>query len=449
MPGHAGDRWSFSPEGAILGSITEQLRTGTDDASRQVSWRDAMPTSALLWDRRGWLLRVTLIGLAVATVVAFVIPKRYESTVQLMPPDPQSMSNAAMIAAMTGSVGLPSGAAGLASTLIGGKSSGATFVSIVRSRTVQDDLIDRFNLRKVYRYKYYVDARKQLTKRTFVDEDKKSGIITIVVTDHSPYRARDLAAAYVDELDKLVAQLSTSSARRERLFLEGRLKAVKQDLDDASRELSQFSSRNATLDVQNQGKVLVEAAANLQAQLIAAESQLRGLEAIYSPNNIRVQSLNARIGELRRQLQKMSGGANETSADLSSDQLYPALRKLPLLGVTYYDLYRRTKIQEAVYEILTKQYELAKVQEAKEIPTVKVLDPPDVPEKKSSPPRLLIIVFTGLLTFVFAVAWIGLADLWAGMPDYHSGKVIARDIWGSIRGRDSERGSKLPTESRK
>lgn len=417
-----------------MGSITEQLQVGTDDASRQVSWRDAMPLSALLWDRRGWLARMTLVGLVVATIIAFVIPKRYEATVQLMPPDPQSMSTTALMAAMAGSAGLPSGAAGLASNLLGGKTSGATFVGIVNSRTVQDDLIDRFDLRKVYWSKKYVDARKKLSERTSIAEDKKSGIITITITDNNPYRARDLAAAYVDELDKLVAQLSTSSAHRERIFLEGRLKAVKQDLDDVSRELSQFSSRNATLDVQNQGKALVEAAANLQAQLIAAESQLRGLEAIYSPNNVRVRSLNARIGELRRQLQKMSGSANETSADLTSDQLYPALRKLPLLGVTYYDLYRRTKIQEEVYEILTKEYELAKVQEAKEIPTVKVLDAPELPERKSFPPRLIIMVFGALLSLIAGMAWIVSGQFWAQVPDMHPAKAIAHDLRSSITG---------------
>ena len=121
---------------------------------------------------------------------------------------------------------------------------------------------------------------------------------------------------------------------------------------------------------------MVEAAATLQGQLIAAESELQGLKQIYTDSNPRVRSLNARVDELKRQLDKLGGkGESMTEAsDQPGDSLYPSIRKLPLLGVTYADLYRRTMIQEAVLETLTKEYEIAKVQEAKEIPTVKVLD---------------------------------------------------------------------------
>src|SRR5258708_5391721 len=138
---------------------------------------------------------------------------------------------------------------------------------------------------------------------------------------------------------------------------------------------------------------MVEAAATLQGQLIAAESQYEGLKQIYTGNNVRVRSVKARIDELQRQLQKLGGkGESATSvSDLPADSLYPSIRKLPLLGVKYADLYRRTKIQEAVLETLTKEYELAKGQEAKEIPTVKGLDAANIPDKKSYPPRLLIM----------------------------------------------------------
>ncbi len=158
---------------------------------------------------------------------------------------------------------------------------------------------------------------------------------------------------------------------------------------------------------------MVEAAATLQGQMIAAQSELKGLEEIYSSNNVRVRAIEARIAELNRQLQKI-GGSDVQSADQSKApaSLYPSIRELPLLGVTWSDLYRRTKIQETVFETLTTQYELAKVQEAKETPSVKVLDEARVPEKKSFPPRLLIICTT-------AVACLGLAALW----------IIGRSQW--------------------
>src|SRR5437588_6940153 len=135
---------------------------------------------------------------------------------------------------------------------------------------------------------------------------------------------------------------------------------------------------------------MVEAAATLQGQLIAAESELEGLRQIYSDNNVRVRSVRARIAELKYQLEKI-GGKGEGS-DQQQASLYPSIRRLPLLGVTYADLYRRTRVQEAVFESLTKEYELAKVQEVKEIPTVKVLDSPNIPDKKSFPTRRLIML---------------------------------------------------------
>ena len=141
------------------------------------------------------------------------------------------------------------------------KSSGALFVGILGSETVQDGLIDEFHLKKVYHDSKIEDARKDLSEHTDVSEDRKSGIITIAVTDHDAKRAAAMARSYVDELDRLVAQVSTSSARRERIFLEGRLQDVKTDLDLAARNFSDFASKNTAIDIPEQGKAMVEAAA--------------------------------------------------------------------------------------------------------------------------------------------------------------------------------------------
>ncbi|MGD0096252.1 MAG: Wzz/FepE/Etk N-terminal domain-containing protein [Terracidiphilus sp.] len=380
-----------------------------------------------LWLRRYWLGRLTVAGLLITAVIAFLIPKQYQSTVKLMPPDPLSLSGGAM-ATLAGATA-PSGPAGLASALFGGKSTGETFVGILQSRTAEDDLISRFNLLGVYRTNRYIDARKKLIARTKIEEDTKSGIITIIVTDNDPHRARDIAGAYVEELNKLVNKLSTSSARRERLFLEDRLKAVKADLDGASQALSQFSSRNATFDVQNQGAVMIGAASRLQGELIAAESELHGLEAAYAFSNVRVQEARARVDELQRQLQTMSGTGQTPEEDgPRTNQLYPSLRKLPLLGATYSDLYRRTKICESTYETLTREYELAKVQEAKEIPSVSVLDEPVVPESKSFPPRLAILLLGTVLTFVAGCAWAAGKEWWHVLDEDHVAKRLVRTV---------------------
>src|SRR5439155_13723766 len=237
----------------------------------------------LLWRRRGLLFRVALYALLASTLVAFLIPARYESTSRLMPPDSQSTSSslAMAVAAMSGSGG---GLGGIASEFLGLKSTSDIFVGILSSRTVQDKLIQQFDLRKLYGLRRMEDACKLLAERTGISVDRKSQIITITVTDHDPKRAAAMGDAYVAELNRLVVELSTSSARRERIFLEERLKAVSQDLETAEKEFSQFSSKNTAIDIKEQGKAMVEAAATLQGQYIAAQSELEGLKQIYTDN---------------------------------------------------------------------------------------------------------------------------------------------------------------------
>src|SRR5260370_3687240 len=255
--------------------------------------------------------------------------------------------------------------------------------------------------------------------------------MTITVTDKSPQRGAGMAQAYVDELNRLVSELSISSARRERIFLEGRLQAVSQDLESEEKNFSQFAGKSTALDVKEQGKAMVEAAATLQGQLIAAESELQGLKQIYNDNNVRVRSMKARVDELKHQLDKM-GGKGESMTEVSaqpSDSLYPSIRKLPLLGVTYADLYRHTKIQEAVLETLTKEYEIAKVQEVKELPTVKVLDTANTPDKKSFPPRLLIIFLGTTFAFATAACWVFGKTAWDATDPNDARKAFAQEVF--------------------
>ncbi len=411
--------------------------------------RDEVPDSSkgmleslqLLWSRRRILLHVAVYALLASTLVAFLIPSRYESTARLMPPDSQSGSSglALAAAAMSGVAGGGSGSgggglSGIASDFLGLKSTSEVFVGVLGSRTVQDKLIQQFDLRKLYWERRMDDARKALEKHTSITVDRKSQIITITVTDRSPQRAAAMGQAYVEELNRLVAALSTSSARRERIFLEGRLITVNEDLEAAEKDFSQFASKNTAIDVKEQGKAMVEAAASLQGQLIAAKAQYEGLRQIYTNNNTRVRTVKARIDELQHELEKL-GGKNESAtnvADQSSDSMYPSIRKLPLLGVRYADLYRRTKIQEAVLETLTKQYELAKVQEAKEIPTVKVLDVANIPDKKSFPPRLLIIFLGTFIAISFGVLFVLASESWNAIDSQDPGKQFAIAVWSDV-----------------
>lgn len=265
---------------------------------------EGWPVNALvLWGRRRILFKTAVWALLASVAIVLLIPKQYESATRMMPPDQQTGS-AAMLAAMLGK-GSPGSVAALAGSLFGLKNSGALFVDLLQSGTIQGHLVDQFDLQKVYWKRYRQDAIKKLARRTEITEDRKSGVITIVVTDTDRRRARDMAQAYVDQLNLLVARVNTSAARREREFIEQRLVTVQQELEKAQIDLSQFASENTTLDIKEQTRAMVDAGAKLEAQLIAAKSEIDSLEQIYTPENIRVRAARARVSELERELNKM------------------------------------------------------------------------------------------------------------------------------------------------
>jgi uncharacterized protein involved in exopolysaccharide biosynthesis len=376
------------------------------------------------WAERAFIFKAALIGFIAASAFALLLPLRFESTVRLMPPDQQSSMSLAMLASK-----VDERLGGLAGDALGLKSSNALFVGILRSRTVEDRLINRFDLRRVYHVSLWKDAHERLEGNTEIAEDRKSGVITLTVADQSAERAAAIARGYVEEPDRMTAELTTSAAHRERVFIEERLKTVKQDLDAAARDFSSFASKNAAIDISAQGKAMLEAAASLQGEMIAAQSQLSSLKQIYTENNIRVRAAEARVAE--RQVAQMEGtdaSLRQPVPAVTDAASYPSIRMLPILGVPYADLFRRLKIQEAIYETLTKQYELAKIQEAREIPTVRVLDPANVPETKSAPKRTLIVAsgtfFAGFLAMVYLLG----SDRWQTLEPDHPVKHFTREI---------------------
>jgi capsule polysaccharide export protein KpsE/RkpR len=393
----------------------------------------------LLWYRRQRLIKACAIGLLASTLVAFLIPKSYTTTAQLMPPDTQSGSGIAMMAALAAKTG--GGLAGMAGDLLGLKSSGALFIGVLRSETAQNRLILEFGLQKIYGTKLLTDARKRLDKNTSISEDRKSGIISISVTDHDQKRAAAIANAYMSQLNSLIVELSTSAAHRERVFLEERLVVAKHDLDDAGTQLAQFSSKNNTLDIQTEGKAMLDAAGTLAGQMIVAQSELEGLRQIYTDNNPRVRSLNARVAEVRKQLDKLRGTtsdaakATDSSSQVSNGMPYPTIHNLPLLGAKYADYYRHAKIQETVFEMLTEQYELAKVEEAKETPSVTVLDTAQVPERKSFPPRRLIMFLGTFLVLTVSVVWVLGAQQWRSTDPADPRRLLAKEVVATLKSR--------------
>jgi capsule polysaccharide export protein KpsE/RkpR len=388
---------------------------------------------ALLWSGRRNLARVSLIAFLVSTLVVILMPNQYQSGTRIMPPE-QSSGGAAMLAALAGRGQAGGGLSSLAGGLFGGRSNGALFVDLLSSGTISGHLIDRFQLQHAYGKRYVEDTAKKLSRKTSISEDAKSGVITIAVEDTERSRARDLAQAYVDELNALVAKVNTSSARREREFIEQRLQTVGLELQQAQLEMSAFATKNAAIDIKEQTRAMVDADAKLQGQLVAGESELDSLEQIYGSQNARVRAAEARVGVLRRELSRESDGSASSSSDRTGDSNlpYPALRQLPALAVPWTNLYRRVRIDETVYEMLSAQYETARIEEAKSIPTVSVIDPAGWPEKKSSPHRLILVLVSTLLALAGYSLFLLAQRSWLGIDDADTRKVIAREFAAGV-----------------
>jgi capsule polysaccharide export protein KpsE/RkpR len=230
-------------------------------------------------------------------------------------------------------------------------------------------------------------------------------------------------------------QLNNSSAHRERVFLQDQLQTVRVDMETAEKELSEFASKNAAMSINEQVRVMIESTAKLQGQLIGAESQLQEVREIYIDSSPQVRSLQARIGELVHQQKKLMGSySGKSFADgKDSGSSFPTLRQLPIMGVPYESKFRKLKMEEAVYEMLRTEFDSAKVQEAREIPYVEVLDLPEGPERQSFPPRLLIIATGTGCAVILSGVWILGVARWREIDPQHAGMVLAREIFGTVR----------------
>jgi len=419
---------------AVAGRVIDRSDYQSDAARTHWAIR-----ALFLWGYRRLLFRVTAVSLVLSVVLCFfVIPKSYTAVESIMPPDSGGASSLLM-SALSGKGGLGA-LGGIAASLLHEHNSTALYISLLESGTIADHLINRFDLRKVYHKKYYIDAAKHLAHETKITDDKKSGVITIKVDDVDPVRARDLAQAYLDELNKLVNRTSTSSARQERIFVERRLHEVQNDLENAQIELSDFSSKNTTIDITAQTRAMVDVGARLEGEIVAEQSALESMRQIYTDDNVRVREAQARIGVLQRELNKLAGSSapaapGSASSQQTAGELYPPLRQLPRLAVRYADLYRRVKVEEVVFELLTQQYEMARIEEAKDVPVVRVIDPPGIPEKKSFPPRVILSVVLTMLAFGAASAFLLLRERWANVDNADPRKRLADAVTGSLKRR--------------
>ena len=364
--------------------------------------RDFRGWIELLWVERRKLILWSFAGFMSACLLTLLLPRKYEATTRVLPSE--TASSMSLMAAGAG-VGTPN--LGSMADLLGARTSGALCAAILRSNTVLDAVIDRYDLRKVYYLRDYGTTRVKLAERTVISEDKKSGIVMVTVTDREPRRAAAMANAYVEEADRRLQSLSASSAHREREFLEQRIAIVRENLIAAEKQLARFSSKNSALDIREQGKAAFEVTGKIQGELIASQSELQGLREIYGPEHPRIKSLEAKAASLKASIAKVDAGSG------GGEGLdYFALSKLPALGATYADIFREVKLQEAVYEALVKQHEISKLEEVKATPRLKVVDIGTVPERKSSPQLGILFLLstvcgfsTGIVAAMISAAW--------------------------------------------
>ena len=341
--------------------------------------------------RKSLILKACLAAGILSVCYSLTLENVYTAHSKLLPPQKESGGLGALLNQAGGLGGL----AGLAAGGLGGSSE--LYLGILKSRSVADAVIARLDLQKEFKTKNIDDTRKAL-ERVVRSQSGKDGIITVSADSKDPVKAARLANTFVDELSRRSVQLNLSKAGSERIFLEKRLELVKQDLKNAEVEMKSFQERYKTIKADSQATVAIEGIAKLQAEIVAKEVLLARLRNSMTDENSEVKALQAVIARLKSQLGVMTGSGG-------TDNIIPPTGNVPALGVEYVRKLRELKIQEAIYEQLTKQFEMAKLSEAKDSSSLQVLDEAVPPVRKSKPKRtLIVLIATGGAFFLSLIA---------------------------------------------
>jgi len=364
---------------------------------------------ALLASQRRFILRAVVGAALLSTAVAFLLPVRYEANIVMLPPQQNtSLGSAIGQLGSAGSLGSLAPLASLAGNSLGIKNPADMYVSLLTSRTVEDALIQRFNLMGEYREKRLSDARKVLENRTTATAGTKDGLIRISVEDHDPRRAAELANGYVEEFRKLSASLAITEAARRRLFFEQQLQQAKDELGTAEEALRATQQSTGVLQIDSQARSLIESAAILRGQVVAKQVQIQSMRSFAAEENPRLVLAKQELAALQTQLDKLAGSHQDAGSDIMLSK-----GRVTGSGIEYLRRYRDLKYHETVFELLAKQFEIAKLDEAREGSIVQVVDTAIAPDKRSSPHRLLIVASVTLLALFLAGFWVVLRQRWS------------------------------------
>ena len=341
------------------------------------------------------IFAVTFGGALLAVIYSLLLPNVYTGTAKILPPQ-QSQSTAAMLLGQLG------GLAGIAGGSLGIKNPNDLYVGMLKSRTVADNIIRRFDLQKLYEKETLVQTRKSLADNTSASAGK-DGLIAIDFDDEDPKRAAAIANAYVDQLHKLTQSLAVTEAAQRRLFFERQLNQAREDLSNAEVALKVTQEETGLIKLDDQGRAIIEAVATLRAQISAKEVELRAMRTFsteQNPDHVRAQQ---QLAGLRTELAKLERSQVSGQGDI----LLPTGR-VPEAGLEYLRKLRDVKYYEAMYELLARQFEVAKIDEAKDAAIVQVVDEAVPPDRKSKPKRALIVIaatFVAGFIALLVVAW--------------------------------------------
>src|SRR5271157_501750 len=354
----------------------------------------------ILSRRKPLILRATLAAGFLAAMVSLWLPNRYTATANILPPQ-QSQS---LAASMIGQLGPLGPMAAMAQKDLGLKNPNDLYVGMLRSRTAEDALIRRFDLRRVYRDKKMSDARHDLENASSIVLGKE-GFVSISVEDKDPSRASQIANAYVDELRQLTQDLAVTEAGQRRLFFERQLELAKNNLADAEQALKKTEQKTGLIQFDGQAKAIIESVVKLRALMAAKEVELHAMRLFSTEQNPDVMLGEQQLSGLRAQLALMEKQSS-APADIQVSASSVPSGNVPEAGLQYVRKLREVKYAEAMFELLAKQYEAARLDEAKTAAVIQVLDPAIEPDRKSSPPRIWIVVIATLLGFFGSVGYV-------------------------------------------
>jgi uncharacterized protein involved in exopolysaccharide biosynthesis len=330
---------------------------------------------------------------AVAAVLfSLTLRDYFKAETRILPPQDRGGGLAAQLLGQGGS-----GLIALATGMSGAKSPGELYVEIMKTRTVLDRIVDRFDLMKLYKARYRQDARRRLLGSITAREDLKSGIIFLTVQDEDPKRAADMANAFGEELKATAGGLAISEAGQRRMFFEEQIARAKETLTRSEEEIKSFQQRTGMFQIDAQARTIIEGIARIRAAIAAKEVEARVLRSFSTPQNPDLNRVEEEIRALRSELQK-----TETTKGAGFDPLMSSGR-VPEAGMEYLRRLRQFKYNETLFELLSKQYELAKLDEAKGAVVIQVIDRAVPPERKAGPHRALIVLLAAGTGFFLAV----------------------------------------------